>query len=121
MSSKDVTLEEIIPALSASQVDVTIHISSKLNITAFSARQKVAGLALSRIGTGIGADEPELLVSRSRLLWRVPLFLCLPQLGRLGDIGAIDIDAQTGEVLADETSIENLTRSARNLVPDSAL
>ena len=117
---QDITLDQLVPELHGSQVDVTIHVTSKLNITAFTARQSVSGLALSQIGTGVGADEPKLLVSRSRLLWRVPLFLALPRLGRLGEIGAIDVDAQTGEVLADDIRIEALIHNARRLAPDIA-
>ncbi len=117
MTTTDVTLSQMIPELPSAQVDVTIHITSTLNVTAFSARQKVAGVALSEIGTGIAADEPELVVSRQRVLWRVPLFLALPGLGRLGTIGAIDVDAQTGEVLADHTALETLIRNARQLAP----
>ena len=118
--SKDVTLTHLIPALRSAQVDVTIHVSSTLNVTAYTARQKVGGLALSRIGTGIGADEPELVMSRERIVWRVPLFLALPELGRLGNVGVLDVDAQTGEVLADDLLIETFIRNARQLAPHPA-
>lgn len=113
--SQEITLTHLIPALRSAQVDVTVHVSSTLNVTAYTARQQVGGLALSKIGTGIGADEPELIMSRERIVWRVPLFLALPELGRLGSIGAIDVDAQTGEVLADDRLIETLSHNARQL------
>lgn len=119
-ASSNVTMTELVPTMPASKVDITIHVSSTLNVTAFMARQKVAGLALSEIGTGIGAGEPELIVSRSRLIWRVPLFLALPELGHLGDIGSIDVDAQTGEVLADHTALDTLIHHAQQLAPNSA-
>jgi len=119
-TSPDVTITQLVPAVPASKVDITVHVSSTLNVTAFAARQKVGGLALSEIGTGIGADEPELVVTRSRIAWRVPLFLALPELGRVGDVGVIDVDAQTGEVLADHAAIETLIRNAQQLAPDSA-
>jgi hypothetical protein len=112
---QEVTLTHLIPALRSAQIDVTVHVSSTLNVTAYTARQKVSGLALSKIGTGIGADEPELIMSRERIIWRVPLFLALPSLGRLGNVGAIDVDAQTGEVLADDQLIETFIRNARQL------
>jgi hypothetical protein len=120
MSTPEVTLSGIVPSLPAAQIDVTIRVTSQLNVTAFSARQKVAGLALSEIGTGIVADGPELIVSRRRVVWRVPLHVALPGLGHVGDIGAIDVDAQTGEVLADHHTYESLTRHARQLAPADA-
>ena len=120
MSTPEVTLTQFIPPLPAAHVDVTIRVTSQLNLTAFSAKQKVAGLALSEIGTGIAADEPELVVSRQRVVWRVPLHVAVPGLGRVGDIGVIDVDAQTGEVLADHRTYQSLRRHARQLAPADA-
>jgi hypothetical protein len=116
----DVTVTQLIPSVPESKVDVTVHVSATLNVTAFAAQQRVSGLALSEIGTGIGADHPELIVSRNRMVWRVPLFLALPDLGRIGNIGAIDVDAQTGEVLADHATFETLIRHAQQLAPSPA-
>jgi hypothetical protein len=120
MSTPEVTLHQLIPPLPAAQIDVTIRVTSQLNVTAFSAKQKVAGLALSEIGTGISADEPELVVSRQRVVWRVPLQVALPDLGRVGGIGTIDVDAQTGEVLADHRTYQSLIQRARQLAPADA-
>ena len=120
MSTPEVTLNQFISPLHAAQVDVIIRVTSQLNVTAFSAKQKVAGLALSEIGTGIAVDEPELVVSRQRVVWRVPLHVALPGLGRVGDIGPIDVDAQTGEVLADHRTYESLMQHARQLAPADA-
>ncbi len=120
MSVSDVTLNQLIPPLPSAQIDVTIRVTSQLNVTAFSAKQKVAGLALSEIGTGILTDEPELIVSRQRVVWRVPLQVALPGLGRVGGIGAIDVDAQTGEVLADHRTYQSLIQHARQLAPSDA-
>jgi hypothetical protein len=89
-------------------------------VSAVVARRKVSGLALSKIGTGIGAGEPEHIMSRDRIVWRVPLFLALPGLGHLGDVGTIDVDAQSGEVLADDDLIELFIRNARQLAPRPA-
>ena len=120
MSTPEVTLNELVPPLPAAQIDVTIRVTSQLNVTAFSAKRKVAGLALSEIGTGISADEPELVVSRQRVVWRVPLHVALPGLGRVGGIGTVDVDAQTGEVLADHRTFESLMQHARQLAPADA-
>ena len=113
----NVTLEQITPQLRAGQVDVTIHVSSALNISAYAAKQKVAGILISRVGATIGAEEPELVISHERLLWRVPAFLALPGLGQLGNIGAIDIDAQSGEILVNEALLEAMAQNARQLAP----
>ena len=84
MSTPEVTLNELVPSLPAAQIDVTIRVTSHVNVTAFSAKQKVAGLVLSEIGTGIIADEPELVVSRQRIVWRVPLHVVSARPGPRG-------------------------------------
>ena len=114
-------LRDMLPALHAAQVDIRVHVSAMLNVTPFVARQKVGGLALSKVGTGIGADEPTLIVTGERIVWRVPLFLALPGPGRLGEVGEIDVDAQTGEVLADRAALERIVENAKRLAPNSAL
>jgi hypothetical protein len=38
-------------------------------------------------------------VAGRRLLWRVPVWLALPTTGPLGQVGTLDVDAQTGEIL----------------------
>ncbi len=101
------------------KVDIHIHVSARLNITPFTARQKVGGLILSQVGTGVAADEATLVASNERLVWRVPIFLALPGLGRLGNLGDVDVDAQTGELLADHALIEHLIENAQRLAPDS--
>ena len=78
-SEPTVELQDLLPQIRSAQVDIQVHVSVTLNITPFVARQKVGGLVLSEVGTGIGADEPTLVVSNKRVVWRVPKcsWLCL--------------------------------------------
>lgn len=115
-----IELRDLIPELSNAQVEIHVHITAQLNITPFVAQQKVGGLLLSQVGTGILTDEPALIATKQRLVWRVPVFLALPGLGRLGDLGHIDVDAQTGQVLADQNLLEKLIENAKRLTPGSS-
>ena len=119
-SEPAVELKDLLPQIRSAQVDIQVHVSVTLNITPFVARQKVGGLVLSKVGTGIGADEPTLVLSNKRVVWRVPVFLALPGLGRLGQVGEVDVDAQTGEVLADRSALNRMIDNANRLAPDSA-
>jgi hypothetical protein len=116
----NVELSNVFPPGQTAQLDIHVHVSATLNITPFVARQKVGGLVLSKVGTGVAADEPSFIVTGERVVWRVPLFLALPGLGRLGEVGEIDVDAQTGEVLADRSTLERIIENARRITPDSA-
>lgn len=114
-----VELQHVMPQLRSAQVDINIRVSATLNITPFVARRKVNVLLLNQVGTGLGGGTPALVVENDRLCWRVPVFLALPPQGRLGQVGQIDVDAQTGEVLADAALLQEIADYAERLVAGS--
>jgi hypothetical protein len=116
-----VELSEMLPQMDAAQVDITVRVSAKLNVTQTAARRKVNGFVLDEIGTGLGGETPTLVVQNDRLCWRVPVVLALVPHGRLGQVGQIDVDAQTGEILADDELIEAIVDHAERLVAGSSL
>jgi hypothetical protein len=116
-----IDIKDFVPQLPDAQVDIQVHGSARLNVTPFTARQKVGGVIVSHVGTGVAADQPTLVANQERLLWRVPVFLALPGLGRVGELGHIDVDAQTGEILADHAMFKKLIDHAQRLAPDSVL
>lgn len=101
------------------QVDIQIRVSAQMNITPFVARQKVNALLVTKVGTGLGSDDPLLVTTKGRLCWRVPVNLALPSLGRLGSVGELDVDAQTGEILASDDILKALADHADRLVAGS--
>lgn len=116
-----VELTEVLPQVPTAQVDVTVHVSASLNVTSIAARRKINVFVLNEIGTGLGGDTPTLVVHNDRLCWRVPVILALPPKGRLGQVGQIDVDAQTGEILADDQLIRDIADHAERLVAGSSL
>lgn len=116
-----VELSEVLPQVEAAQVDVTIHVSTKLNVTQVAARRKVNVFVLNEIGTGLGGDTPTLVIQNERLCWRVPVILAPSPKGRLGQVGQIDVDAQTGEILADDQLIHDIADHAERLLAGSSL
>lgn len=116
-----VELSEVLPQVEGAQVDITVHVSAKLNVTQVAARRKVNVFVLNEIGTGLGGDTPTLVIQNDRLCWRVPVILALAPKGRLGQVGQIDVDAQTGEILADDQLIRDIADHAERLVAGSSL
>lgn len=118
----EVTLDEAMLAkLQASQVDINIHVTASLNITPFVARQKVNVLLLDKVGTGLISGTPNLVATEGHLRWRVPVILALPSRGQLGQVGAIDVDVQTGQVLADTSLLNKITHHASQLAASPSL
>jgi hypothetical protein len=112
--------EAMLAKLQAAQVDINVHVTATINVTPFVARQKVNVLLLDKVGTGLLSETPDLAVSTGRLYWRVPVALALPGRGRLGQVGVIDVDVQTGEVLTNDILISDITRHANQLTAGSA-
>ena len=96
----EIELEDVtLPA--QTKVKVEFSITSEINITAYTAQRKVSKLLLDEVANLLYGERPNLVVGQ-RLLWRVPVWLGLPSLGPVGQVGVLDVDAQTGEILFTE-------------------
>jgi hypothetical protein len=92
-----------------------------INITAFTARQQASGYVGSHISHLLAGMEPALIFSQKRLVWRVPIVLATPQRGRLGEVGYLDIDARTDQLLITPDFIEQIKQHAQTLAESSTL
>lgn len=116
-----IELTNVLPRVAGAHVDVTVQVSASLNITATAARRKVNVFLLDQVGTGLGGGDPILIVMQDRLCWRVPVMLALSPRGLLGQVGQVDLDAQSGELLLDEDDIASITDHAERLLAGSPL
>jgi hypothetical protein len=89
------------------EVKVEFSLTAKVNVTDFTAQRKVSKLLLDQVGNLLYGEQPNLVVGR-RLLWRVPVWLGWPTVGPLGQVGSLDVDAQTGEILFSPAHLEEL-------------
>jgi hypothetical protein len=86
-------------------------------VTAFSARQKVNVLMLERVSNLLLAGEPACVqLPDGAHVWRVPIDLTLPGQGRVGRVGEIDIDAQSGELVYDDAWLHQIEAAAQQMV-----
>ena len=84
--------------LRQAQLSVNIQLSAPVNVTAFSARQKVTGFVADEISTQMHGGVPVLIMG-DRICWRVPVILSLPPIGDHGSVGDIDVDVETGQLI----------------------
>jgi hypothetical protein len=88
-------------------------------VSAESARRQVHRWLLLEVSHMMGADEPT-LVAGDRACWRVPVHLSAPQVGLVGQVGEIDVDAITGEMMsvaAQKVTIEQRARELMHKLP----
>jgi len=94
---------------------LNVHVAVTLNVTADEARRRVNRQAVTELGTGLVAREPELVIVKEQVAWRVPIVLSLPGLGDLGQVGTIDVDALTGDLALDTPTQERIVQHAHRL------
>jgi hypothetical protein len=87
------------------QVKIELTLTAQLKVTHTTAQRQVSKLLLDQVGNLLYGEHPS-LVAGQRLVWRVPVWLGLPSIGAVGQVGALDVDAQTGEILYTQQSLD---------------
>ena len=98
----------------AGQLAIDIRLSATVNVTAFSARQMVTGFVVDEISTNMHGGEPRLIVGE-RICWRVPVILSMPPIGDRGEVGELDVDIETGQLMITHALIRDIERRAEYL------
>jgi len=114
----DVELTEIsLPPLASIKIEFSL--TAQVNITDYTAQRRVNKLLLDQVGNLLYSERPSLVAGR-RLLWRVPVWLALPTTGPLGQVGVLDVDAQTGEILFDQQILNEIEERGNALARRAA-
>lgn len=107
------------PLPQKSIVEVDIRVSAEINISALAARQKVNSFVISEISYMMHAETPVLMLDQT-MCWRVPIVLSLTSIGDVGEVGAIDVDVQTGQMKITPQLIASIESRADHLAKRSA-
>ena len=100
-------------ASDAQRINLVVHINADI-LSPLSARRRANGWLLDNVGNLLHSESPQ-LVAGDRILWRVQVVLTSPSRGSVGVIGALDLDAITGEVIADGAIIDLLHQHAAQI------
>lgn len=100
---------------------LSLHVETTLGLTAKEARRRVNYEVVPELGTGLVAGEPELMVEGEQIKWRVPIELSLPGLGDLGQVGAVEVDARTGDILTGDAARNEIVQHADRLCHGATL
>lgn len=96
------------------RLEVNIRVSAAMNVSAFAARQKANSFILSQISYMMHAGEPELVLN-NRIIWRVPVILSQRSRGDVGQVGAVDVDVETGQLTVTPVQIEEMQERAEDI------
>lgn len=89
-----------------------------VNLDAAAARRKAtAGLA-SEEGNLFISGAPQLIISKETVC-RMPVVLTSSVTGPVGEAGSIDVNAETGELLADEELRDQILTNVQQITPSA--
>lgn len=84
------------------------------------ARRRAGRLVCEEVGDLLFGREPNLVVG-DRIVWRVPIVIGVKDAGILGQVGTIDIDANSGEPVYTQDDLDKMKVVATYLVERAAL
>jgi hypothetical protein len=86
-----------------------------VNLDSAAAKRKVSGWASGEVATSCGSGHPVLMIEQARVYWRVPVIFTHHLVGHVGQIGVVDVDAQTGAMNTTQQLAEAMLKNATTL------
>jgi hypothetical protein len=96
------------------KVELNVQRSFEIKITAEEARRQVNRWLHDNVTMLIRAEAPALVVSE-QIVWRVPAVFCVPDLGRVGVVGTVEVDVDAGTMAIPPDLGTELERKAEEL------
>ena len=98
-----------------------LHLAADILVSADAARRRVSAFVGREIADLLYGEQPNLVWQEHGVSWRVPVVLSSRSLGRIGVVGAIDVDVKTGELNLSDELLHSLEDNAQRLAAGAAL
>jgi len=98
-----------------------LHLAADILVSADAARRRVSAFVGREIADLLHGEPPNLVWQEHGVSWRVPVVLSSRSLGRIGVVGAIDVDVKTGELILNDELLHTLEDNAQRLAAGAAL
>jgi hypothetical protein len=119
-ASSEILLATLGP-LETGPLDVRVRIVANIQVSAEVARRRVSVFAGDHIADLLRGESPILVISETGAYWRVPVALSSRSWGRIGQVGTIDVDVETGELCVNDEIIVEIERNAGRFAQSAAL
>lgn len=113
-------IETVTPPESGS-FQVELHLVADIAISAEAARKSVSAFVGREIADLLHGDRPDLVWQEAGVFWRVPVVLSSRSFGRIGVVGAVDVDVETGQLNLNDELLLTLSDNAQRLAAGAAL
>lgn len=98
-----------------------LQLSADILVPADTARRQVSTFVGLEIADLLHGERPDLVWQEQGVSWRVPVVLSSRSLGRVGVVGAIDVDVKTGELHINDEILHTIEDNAQRLAAGAAL
>lgn len=115
-----ITLESINPP-ETGPLDLNLHLSANIKVSSKRAYQLVSVYVGNEIAGLLHGEAPNLAIRDDGAFWRVPVVLSSRSLGRIGQVGAIDVNVETGELCMSDQITAEIETNANRLAIGAAL
>lgn len=85
------------------------------------ARRRVSVFVGNEIADLLYGEAPDLVLRENGVYWRVPVVLASRSLGRVGNVGVINVNVETGDLNITDQTISELEQNAQRLAASIAL
>jgi hypothetical protein len=101
--------------------ELNIHQRVEIKTSRDVARRRVSIFVGEQIANLLYGESPTLVLRGEKAFWRVPVALATASLGRIGQVGAVEVDVTTGELCLNEKVIQEIETNAQRLATGAAL
>ena len=102
----------------AQVLNIQVSVAAEINTSAKAAQRKATTWLISEVGNMLIGGAPQLIISHNAV-WRVPVLLTSSRSGTVGQVGSIDVNADSGDLLITHTLREQLLNNVQNLIGTS--
>jgi hypothetical protein len=92
------------------ELNISISIVATINVDAKTARRHATAWLVSKVGNMLIGGTPQLVIGKQSV-WRVPAILTSSSVGTVGQVGAVDVDTESGKMLVSEELREQIKRN----------
>ncbi len=95
--------------------------TANIQVTPETARRRVSVFVGNHIADLLHGETPDLVLRENGIFWRVPVVLSSRSMGRIGPVGVIDVDVETGDLSITDQTISEIEAHAQRFAIGAAL
>lgn len=98
------------------RMQLNVHLQAEI-LSPEAARRQANLWLLENVGNLLRAEAPE-LIAGEQLVWRLDVMLTSPRRGIVGQVGRLELEASTGNIVAGDASAQEILDHAQALADD---